>query len=113
SSFVVGSEATLTVPDGVEKWWLAVNDLDKSYKNNSGRGFTVELATLPALHGPATTAHTAQAGQAAPGVLPQGNITATSTARVIVGNHVFNLLTNHGGVAYQFLVTENKTDKSH
>lgn len=106
SSFVVGSEVTLTVPDGVKKLWLAVNDLDAGYADNSGRGFVVELATLPALRVPATTAQTAQAAQAAPVVLPQVNITATSTARVIARDHVYNLLTNHGGVTYQFLVTK-------
>ena len=111
SSFVVGSETTFTVPDRMEKLWLAVNDLDGGYADNRGGGFVVELATLPALRVPALR-HTAQ--QEARVVLPQVNITATSAARVVVGDHVYNLLTNHGGVTYQFLVTENaRVDKSH
>jgi hypothetical protein len=104
SSLVVGSEITLTVPDGVERLWLAVNDLDAGYAGNSGKGFEVEAATLPALRVPAVAA---QAAQAAPVTLPQVNITATTTARVTVGEAVYNLLTNHGGVTYQFLVTEH------
>jgi hypothetical protein len=47
SSFVVGAEITITVPDGAEKLWLAINDLDGGYGDNRGRGFEVELATLP------------------------------------------------------------------
>jgi hypothetical protein len=101
SSFVVGSEVTFTVPDRVEKMWLAVNDLDMGYAANRGRGFEVEVATLPALRVPAITPQ-----QEARVVLPQVNITATSAARVVVGSHVYNLLTNHGGVTYQFMVTE-------
>lgn len=104
SSFVAGSEITLTAPQGVEKLWLAVNDLDGRYADNSGGGFDVEVATLPALGVPATAAP--RAAQAAPGALPQVNITATTTARVTVGRAVYNLLTNHGGATYQFLVVD-------
>jgi hypothetical protein len=107
SSFVVGSEITITVPDGAEKLWVAVNDIDGGYAHNRGRRFAVERATLPGLPLQAIRAPTTQVVKGDPVVLPQVNITATSTARVVVGQHVYNLLTNHGGVTYQFLVTDH------
>jgi hypothetical protein len=103
SSFVAGSEITVTAPQGAEKLWLAVNDLDGRYADNSGRGFDVEVATLPSLLVPATAP---RAAQAAAVTLPQVNITATTTARVTVGRAVYNLLTNHGGATYQFMVVD-------
>jgi hypothetical protein len=103
SSFVAGSEITITAPQGAEKLWLAVNDLDSGYADNSGRGFDVEVATLPALRAQETAP---RGTQAAAVTLPQVNITATTSARVTVGQAVYNLLTNHGGATYQFLVVD-------
>jgi hypothetical protein len=103
SSFVAGSEITLTAPQGAERLWLAVNDLDGGYADNSGRGFDVEVATLPSLRAPATAP---RAAQAAAVTLPQVNITATTSARVTVGQAVYNLLTNHGGATYQFMIVD-------
>jgi hypothetical protein len=107
NSFLVGSELTLTVPDGTEKLWLAVNDLDGAYDDNTGNGFDVEASTLPPLQLPAKVTAAAQP-QAAQVTLPQVNITAASSARVTAGRAVYNVLTNHGGVTYQFLVVDAK-----
>jgi hypothetical protein len=98
---------TLTVPDGTEKLWLAVNDLDGAYDDNTGNGFDVEASTLPSLRLPAKVTAAAQP-QAAQVTLPQVNITAASSARVTAGRAVYNVLTNHGGVTYQFLVVDAK-----
>ena len=106
NSFLVGSELTLTVPDGTEKLWLAVNDLDGAYNDNTGNGFDVEASTLPPLQLPAKVTAAAQP-QAAQVTLPQVNITAASSARVTAGRAVYNVLTNHGGVTYQFLITKH------
>jgi hypothetical protein len=108
SSFVIGKEVTFTVPDKVEELRLAVNDFDAGYADNTGKGFDVEVATLPAF--------TVEARPVLPSALmadpvkvalPQVNITATSTARVNVGEVSYDLLTNHGGVTYQFLVIDD------
>jgi MYXO-CTERM domain-containing protein len=58
---------------------------------------------------PAPIALAADAPQAKalpPTALPQVNITATSVTQVKSGDAVYNLLTPHGGVTYQFLIVE-------
>jgi hypothetical protein len=106
TSFFIGSEMTLTAPDKAEKLWLAVNDLDGGYGNNTGAGFDVDISTLPLPQAAAGLKRAAQAPQAP---LPQLNIAAVSTARITTGERVvYNLLTNHGGLTYQFLVVDAK-----
>ncbi len=104
TSFVAGSELTLTVPPGVEGFWLAINDQDSSFSNNTGAGFKVMITQL---QDPLVAAGDTSTAQATPVTIPQVNITAASSARVTVGDGtVYNLLTTHGGVTYQFLITE-------
>jgi hypothetical protein len=106
TSFLIGSEMTLTAPDKAEKLWLAVNDLDGGYGDNTGAGFDVEISTLPPLQAAADLQRAAQAQQV---TLPQLNIAAVSTARITAGDRsVYNLITNHGGLTYQLLVVEAK-----
>ncbi len=101
SGFLIGSESTVVVPQGAERLWLAVNDIDGAYADNSGAGFAVEASTLP----PLDAADAARRAAGATAVtLPQVNVTAVTTARVTAGEHTYNLLTNHGGLVYQLLV---------
>jgi hypothetical protein len=102
SSFVIGSEITLTVPERTEKLWLAVNDQDTSFNDNTGKGFDVVIARLPDFTVVAPMAETAQKA------LPQVDIAAASTAKVTAGNAVYDLLTYHGAVTYQFLIIEGE-----
>jgi hypothetical protein len=105
SSFVVGSEGTVTVPNEVKDLKLAVNDLYGGFADNSGKGFEVVASTLPAFTEASPAGAAAKPETAAAKItLPQVNITATSTTRLTVGQASYNLLTNHGGVTYQFLV---------
>jgi hypothetical protein len=106
TSFFIGSEMTLTAPDKAEKLWLAVNDLDGGYRDNTGAGFDVEISTLAP---PQAAAGLQRAAQAQQVTLPQLNIAAVSKARITTGDRsVYNLLTNHGGLTYQFLVVNAK-----
>jgi hypothetical protein len=106
SGFLIGAESTLVVPEGTDKLWLAINDVDGGYADNIGAGFAVEISVLPSLN-PAAARPTG-GGMGAGEVLPQVNVTAISTARVTVGEHTYNLLTNHGGLIYQLLVVEGE-----
>jgi len=103
NSFVIGTEGTVDVPGDVKELRLAVNDFDAGYGDNTGEGFAVTISTLPSLN----PAPVDQGGVArAPAVtLPQVNIAATSTSQVTIGQRTYHLLLNHGGVTYQFLVT--------
>ena len=107
TSFLIGSEMTLTAPDKAERLWLAVNDIDGGYGDNTGAGFDVEISTLPPLQAAGGLKRAAQAEQV---TLPQLNIAAVSAARITTGDRlVYNLLTNHGGLTYQFLVVDAKS----
>jgi hypothetical protein len=106
TSFVIGTDMTLTAPPEVQGLWLAVNDIDGGYGDNTGDGFDVEIATLPPLL-PAVILKTA--APASQVTLPQLNIAAVSSARVTAGRNLsYNLLTNYGGVTYQFLVVDGE-----
>lgn len=111
SSFVIGSEGTVTVPSEVDQLKLAVNDVHGGFADNGGKGFEVAISTLPAFNVKAQAAggaEAAAAGAPAPGApevtLPQVTITAASTSVVTVGQTSYNLSTNHGGATYQLLV---------
>jgi hypothetical protein len=111
SSFVIGAEATLTVPDEAKGLLVAVNDFDSGYGDNTGKGFEVEVSTLPAFGGENSAkiaaATTAALMIAAPEVtLPQITITATSSSRATLGEASYNLLTTYGSATYQILVVE-------
>lgn len=45
TAFVVGSNCTFVVPDGVNKVSLAVNDMKNSYGNNTGEGYHLIVIT--------------------------------------------------------------------
>jgi len=113
SSFVIGTETTLTVPNGMKELKLAVNDMEGGYGDNTGTGFEVEISTLSSVNAGGNSAPgfaivpVAIAASAAKVDLPQVNITATSSARVTVGDVSYNLLTNYGSCTYQFLVVED------
>jgi hypothetical protein len=105
SSFVVGTEATITVPEGTERLMLAVNDFDGGYGENTGAGFAVEVATLDSSP---VTGEVIQRAAAPAVTMPQINIAAASGARVTLDQFTYNLVSNHGGVTYQFLVISDE-----
>jgi hypothetical protein len=119
TSFAVGDNATFAVPAGVGELKLAVNDFDGGYGDNAGKGFHVEAFALPASNeAPTPSGTTTPVGLFMPAItvaqttdpkvtLPQVNITATTTARVTVSEVSYDLLTNHGGLAYQLLVVDD------
>ncbi len=96
--FVIGSEGTVTVPEKVDKLFLAVNDIIGRYGDNTGSGFAVSIGRLPTLIAPAAKAV----------AIPQVNITAVATSDVSVAGTqiVYHVGANLGGVTYQVLVTE-------
>lgn len=103
NSFVIGTEGTVDVPGDVKELKLAVNDFEAGYGDNSGDGFAVTIATLPPLN-PTDTGGVILETDTAKVTLPQIDIVAASQVKVTAGQHTYNLLRNHGGVTYQFLV---------
>ena len=113
TSFIVGAEATVTVPEDAKYLLLAVNDFDQGFGDNTGAGFQITVATLSTggtAVGAARPDGAPQAGALAAAVtLPQINIAATSASRVNVGDNItYNLLNNYGGITYELLVIEGQ-----
>jgi hypothetical protein len=92
TSFVLGQEATLTVPEKVDALWLAVNDVVGRHADNAGQGFDVETWTLPAAGKPDAA-------------VAEVDVFATTTDEVKVGPHTYKLGKALAGVTYQVLVT--------
>ena len=92
TSFVVGPELTLEVPDQAQGLSLAVNDVVGGFGDNAGSGFAVEVSTLPAPNKPG-------------GTLPEADVFATTVEEIRLGDFVYKVGRVLGGVTYQILVT--------
>jgi hypothetical protein len=108
TTFLVGSEATITVPEGSQGLRLAINDLVEGNADNTGRGYDVEAWSLPPLQRPipVRTAESAAAAATDEPPFPEVTITATVTEEVTIAGKVYKIVRGLGAVTYQLLVTD-------
>jgi len=116
TSFVIGADGTVVIPDNGPTLRLAINDLVEGNRDNTGSGYDVEVFSLPPL-GPPTTgggnpdgARPAAVAAAGPDLpFPQVTITAAVTDQLRIVDKTYRIVRGLGGVTYQLLITDMAT----
>src|SRR5207247_4914693 len=98
---------TITIPEKNQGLRLAVNDLVEGNRDNTGRGFDVEVWTLASAPEPVPDRAIAAAAPAEP-PFPEVHIAAASFQQIKIAgvDRTYTVPTNLGAVTYQLLITD-------
>ena len=107
TSSVIGAAQTITIPEKNQGLRLAVNDLVEGNRDNTGRGFDVEVWTLASAPRPVPDRAIAAAAPAEP-PFPEVHIAAASFQQIKIAgvDRTYTVPTNLGAVTYQLLITD-------
>jgi hypothetical protein len=108
TTFEIGADATLMVPQRTEGLRLAVAAIvDRQAENTGGNGYDVDVWRMPAAPQPEPAAAAdATAAAAAPLPFPEVDIFATTTEQITIAGKMYTVVRNVGGVTFQILVAD-------
>ena len=106
TSFQIGEDATLMVPQKTEGLRLAVAAIVDRQANNTGNGYDVDVWRMPAAPQQEAAGAAGAAATAVAPPFPEVEIFATTTEQITIAGKVYTVVRNVGGVVFQILVTE-------